>query len=109
MLGELADHPVALYQEIVGSWGPRRLLGADSEALAGAGWPECYRTVYRKCCPYIKRSSDPGGLGGCWEQILRSWLELAGQGARGVSVESRGPISRGRRILEAWEAAGSRF
>ena len=85
MLGELTENPVALYQEIVGSWRPGRLLGADSEAwqelagqnaigptgpthgpilktagigswrpgrllgadseiLAGAGWPECYRT-----------------------------------------------------------------
>ena len=25
----------------IGSWRPERLLGADSEVLAGAGWPEC--------------------------------------------------------------------
>ena len=78
------DNPVALYQEIVGSWRPGRLLGADSEALAGAGWPA-------------------GSLGDCLEQILRPWQELAGQGARGVFVLTHGPISRDcfHRILEA--------
>ena len=29
-------------------------------------------------------ASDPGGLGSYWDQTLRSWQELAGQGTRGA-------------------------
>ena len=73
VLAEFVKKVIALEQEIacIESWRPGRLLGVDSEVLARAGWPECYRTVCTKCCPYSKDCRH--------------------------------------RILEAWEAAGSRF
>ena len=48
-------------------------------------------------------------LGGCWEQILRSWLELAGENASGVCREAAAPISKDcfHRILEAGRLLGA--